>query len=411
MDIGFFFMHAPGESMGSIYRVWNLCNGLTKLSHKCFIFTPFKYVDSENWGPLVNFITVPVISSRRDISKRLYRIVRKILDIQILSNFTLLNPKFFNLVMDRISQELLKTIKESSINLDVIIGETEIGGLILTKIKDDLKIPIITDYQNFWPEELVEHKVIKRYGRRFKYLVDLERKVINESDLIITISDYLRDFLIKFLGSNPNNKIKALNNGGITFLEKPKKKPYPPKIINAGMVVYRSNLKLFLESMTYVVKMYPETKIYITRKGEKLKQIMNLAKKLDLIVDFYWKENNKEFLELLSECHVGVVTSNNDLSRKLGFVAKIYDYFSAGIPVVGNDIGGFTSIISIERVGLLSTNNPKDLADKIIKFLDNPDMAYECGQRSIKLLQKKLSVEESARKLIKYINTIKLDKN
>lgn len=32
-------------------------------------------------------------------------------------------------------------------NLDIIIGESDIRGLILKDIKDNLKIPIIVDYQ------------------------------------------------------------------------------------------------------------------------------------------------------------------------------------------------------------------------------------------------------------------------
>jgi len=32
-------------------------------------------------------------------------------------------------------------------NLDIKIGEFDISGLILTDIKDNLKIPIIVDYQ------------------------------------------------------------------------------------------------------------------------------------------------------------------------------------------------------------------------------------------------------------------------
>ena len=36
-------MHAPGESMGSLFRVMNFCQGLTAKAHKCYIFTPFHY--------------------------------------------------------------------------------------------------------------------------------------------------------------------------------------------------------------------------------------------------------------------------------------------------------------------------------------------------------------------------------
>ncbi|TFF90910.1 MAG: glycosyltransferase, partial [Promethearchaeota archaeon] len=91
---------------------------------------------------------------------------------------------------------------------------------------------------------------------------------------------------------------------------------------------------------------------------------------------------------------------------KLGFVAKIFDYFSVGIPVVGNDVGGWSSIIKEEKVGLLSNNDPKMLADRIIQFVDNPDMSYEYGKRGIKLLKGKYSVKASTEKLINTIQQI-----
>ena len=403
MNIGFFFMHAPSESMGSLFRVMNFCQGLTAQAHKCFIFTPFHY--SEDWGPSVEFIPIPVISSKEgvNLSKLIYKIIRKILNIKILSNYTLLNPNILDYTIDRISKRLLKFFNESTIHLDAIIGETEIGGLVLTRIKNDLKIPVIVDYQNYWPEELVEHKVIKRHSRRYRHLIHLEREVIIRADYIICICDAMADFLKKKFNPKYHDKIRGVNNGGFPVLDTPIQKKLPPKIINSGLVVQRSNFKLFLNSMKYVLEKFPNTQIFITRKGEQLKKVMKLAKKMKLNVNFYWKETNKEYLDLLSQCHVGVVTSTTELTRKIGFVAKVYDYFSVGIPVVGNDIGGFTSVITEENVGALSSNDPRDLADKIIYFIDNPNLANECGQNGIKLLKGKLSINESARKLIEII--------
>ncbi len=397
-------MHPPGESMGSIFRVRSLCQGLTKLSHKCFIFTPFHYY--QDWGPLVKFFTVPVITSDGKISKKLYKIVRKVLDIQILSNITVLNPTVLDLTLIRISNSLLNVIKEFSIDIDVMIGETEIGGLVLTKIKDQLNCPIIVDYQNYWPEELVDHKIIKRFGRKYNHLITLENEVINKTDMIFTVSNTLKSFLLKNFNQIDSSKIKTEIIGGFPVLEKPKEKSLPPKIINAGMVVHRSNFKFFFDCVPYILKSYPSTQIYITKKGEKLKETMKMANKKHLNINFYWKDTHQEFIELLSQCHVGVVTSTYELTRKFGFVTKIYDYFSVGIPVVGNDIGGWTKIIEKERLGILSTNDPKDLAEKIIFFIKNPDIGYEYGQRAINFLKKKHNVVISAQNIINHINNL-----
>ena len=397
-------MHPPGESMGSIFRVRSLCQGLTKLSHKCFVFTPFNY--SEDWGPLVKFVTVPFVKTGGNFSKQVYRFIRKVLDIQILSNVSVLNPHVLKYTISRISNNLLNTIQENHIDLDVIIGETEIGGLILTEIKNDLNFPVIVDFQNFWPEELVEHKVIKRYGKRYNFLLEMEKKVITKSDMIFTVSETLRNFLLKKFTNLEKDKIKTQIIGGFPALEKPRRKSSPPKIINAGMVVQRSNMKFFFESIPFLLKEYPETQIYVTKKGEKLNETLKLAKKKKLNINFYWKDTYQEFIELLSHCHVGVVTSTYELTRKFGFVTKIYDYCSVGIPIVGNDIGGWTSVIEKEKIGLLSTNDPKDLAEKIITFIENPNMLYEYGKNCIEFLRNKHNVAFAAKRIVKNIQTI-----
>ena len=234
----------------------------------------------------------------------------------------------------------------------------------------------------------------------------MEKKVIKKADLIITPSNSLKNFLVKQFTYGDTTKVKAVINGGVSILDSPKKKEYPPKIINAGMVVQRSNFEFFFKAIPFILKKYPETQIYITKKGEQINKFMKLADKLELNINFYWKDTVNEFIDLLSNCHVGVVTSTYDLTRKLGFVTKIYDYFSVGIPVVANDIGGWTSIISKEKVGLLSSKNPEDLADKIIYFLDNPDISYEYGQRAINLLKNKYNSKFSAKSLLDCIKNI-----
>jgi len=397
-------MHPPGESMGSIFRVRSLCLGLTKLSHNCFVFTPFHYY--EDWGPLVQFITIPIVSSGGKISKQVYRFLRRVLDIRLLSNATILNPRVLELTITQISKSLLNTIYEKNIDLDVIIGETEIAGLILSKIKNKLEFPIIVDYQNFWPEELIEHRIIKRNSRRYKYLINLEKEVLSNTDMIFTVSAILKKFLINKFPELNLSRIETHIIGGFPILDEPIKKDLPPKIINSGMVVHRSNFKLFFESIPYLLKEYPESEIFVTRKGEKLNDTMKLAKKMNLNINFYWKETFQEFLDLLSQCHVGVVTSTYELTRKFGFVTKIYDYFSVGIPVVGNDIGGWTKVINQEKLGLLSSNDPKDLAEKMIFFIENPNESYEYGKRGIEFLREKHNVVISAQNIINHIKKL-----
>ena len=411
MNFGFLYTHPPGESLGSINRMRSLINGLVTYGNNCFIFTPYEY--NEDWGPRVKFINIargfskivsPIYAT---IKKKIYLISRKILHYRLLSHYTILRPIILDLLNKRLASTLIDKLNRESFHLDYIIGVQEVAGLSLTQVKHELGCPIILDLHSYWPEELVEHRVIKRSSHIYIRLAEKIKEIISAAELVITVSEALNYFLKKQF-SDPNKlNIETIYTGNEPVLKKPKDRRYPPKVINSGMIVQRSNIELFLKSLPYVVKKFPETQIYITKKGEKLKEIKKLAKKMNLKINFYWKDTHSEFLELLSECHLGVVTSTHDWPRRLGFVTKVYDYFSVGLPVVANDIGGWTKIISEEKVGLLSTDDPKDLANKIIQFIENPDMSYEYGLRGIELLNTKLNIKNTAKRFLEFIDKLK----
>ena len=73
---------------------------------------------------------------------------------------------------------------------------------------------------------------------------------------------------------------------------------------------------------------------------------------------------------------------------------------------MGNDIGGWSKVIKKEKLGLLSSKDPKDLADKMIYFIENQNEASECGKRGIEFLKKKHNVVISAQNIIKHIQNI-----
>jgi glycosyltransferase involved in cell wall biosynthesis len=174
----------------------------------------------------------------------------------------------------------------------------------------------------------------------------------------------------------------------------------PFKVVYAGLVVQRAQIDLFIKSMPIILKKYPETKFYITNQGEELNKIKRLSKELGVNPEFYWFEDSHEFYNFLATCHVGVVTSSNDLPRRIGPAVKLFDYLSVGLPVVANEIGGWTKIIKDEQVGLLTKCNPESFAQGIIKLLDNPDLSRRYGNMGLKLVNTKMNWDTSARALV-----------
>jgi glycosyltransferase involved in cell wall biosynthesis len=59
---------------------------------------------------------------------------------------------------------------------------------------------------------------------------------------------------------------------------------------------------------------------------------------------------------------------------------KIGDYMSLARPVVSNAVGEIKPLLEEHRIGLAAQWDAADFAEKIIRLLDDPDLAQQLGQ-------------------------------
>jgi glycosyltransferase involved in cell wall biosynthesis len=139
-----------------------------------------------------------------------------------------------------------------------------------------------------------------------------------------------------------------------------------------------------------------DAEFYITKKGDLLKKMQDLALKLALDPNFFWFKDSDSTLKFLSSCHVGVHPSTNDVSARLSMPSKLFDYLSVGLPVVANDVGGWTDIVKENRVGRITSDDPNEFAQAIIDLLDSPQEIAEYGNRAMRLIRTKYNWDISA---------------
>ena len=70
-----------------------------------------------------------------------------------------------------------------------------------------------------------------------------------------------------------------------------------------------------------------------------------------------------------------------------------------GLPVVANDVGGWTEIVKTNNLGIVTSDDPKDFAAGITEFLENPEEIAKCGRRGIELIKNKYNWDNSAKLL------------
>jgi glycosyltransferase involved in cell wall biosynthesis len=101
-------------------------------------------------------------------------------------------------------------------------------------------------------------------------------------------------------------------------------------------------------------------------------------------------------LRFLASSHVGVHPSTNDTSARLSMPSKLFDYLSVGLPVVANDVGGWTEIVKSNDLGRITSDDPQEFAGGIIELLGDPEEITKCGRRGIEIIKNKYNWDASA---------------
>ena len=101
-----------------------------------------------------------------------------------------------------------------------------------------------------------------------------------------------------------------------------------------------------------------------------------------------------------------MLPSSSDLARQMGTPAKLFDYLSVGLPVAANNVGGWSSIIEKNKVGILTSDDPKQFADDIVDLLRSKDRLSQYSRNGLELVRSKYNWANSAKELIKVYGSI-----
>lgn len=289
-----------------------------------------------------------------------------------------------------------------SLDLDILQGEQELAGYACTQVKKEFDIQVSVDLHGVWPEELLSRKILTQHDFAFRSVRSFEEKLFKSVDNVITCSPEMRNLLVYSYGLN-KNKVFPLVNGSFIheFPIEPKEKGIM-KVVHAGLLSELENAKLFVRAMPLVNAKLPGVQFYLTKKGNLLGEIIANIHKHNLKVNFFYYPDPNDFFKFLSSCDVAVLTSQSSLTRMISYPAKLFDYLSVGLPIVANDIGSWSRIISTTQSGILTKSSPEDLANGIVTILQNPELANRFHANGIKAISREYNWNNLVSKLVKF---------
>ena len=195
-----------------------------------------------------------------------------------------------------------------------------------------------------------------------------------------------------------------------TFIDTDK---YVPCYENEGYFLFLGRVAA-QKGVIYVVEAMTSLKKY----GIKLKITGNLdnsdeCRKIEKIIKEKHLEGTIEFvgfkcgheLDELIRKSIAIVNPAIWYENMPNTVIEAYAF---GKPVIASRVGSLQEIVVDEKTGLLfELKNTHDLANKMIRFVENKDLAYKLGKQARELCERKYNVEAHYNKVMSLLETRK----
>jgi glycosyltransferase involved in cell wall biosynthesis len=260
-------------------------------------------------------------------------------------------------------------------------------SLLSISSAEKLRVPsILTNHTIFLVSD------VKHIWVPTSYILYPYRRYINKASLITAVSEAAAKFIEHFAKGKeivvvPNGvdveRFTLIVRKTISLLER-------PTILYVGRLVYRKGLHVLVRAMPFVLKEIPDAQLLIVGEGYMDSFLRMLIKSLNL------EENVKmlgfipdeKLSELYTSSHLFVLPSLYCES----FGITLLEAMASGRPIVASNVGGIPEVVEDGVTGLLfRRGDAQDLADKIIKVLNDNKLAQTLAFNARKLVKERYS--------------------
>lgn len=249
------------------------------------------------------------------------------------------------------------------------------------------KIPIVTTLHSF-------SALMGKKGKELDLQKKLFQKNFEISSKLIAVSSHVKEKALQ-LGANPG-KVVVIPNGINIEEWKPIPKEEARKklsidlekkiVLFVGSLLKIKGIDILIKAFKHVLDEINEANLIIVGSGKEEKNLKDLTTKLDLqhYVKFEGARYGEKIKLWYNACDVYCAPS-----REEAFGIIYLEAMACGKPVIGPNHGGPKEIILNGINGYLFENENCDLATKIIKILENDELAEKFGRKSRELVEEK----------------------
>ena len=148
-------------------------------------------------------------------------------------------------------------------------------------------------------------------------------------------------------------------------------------------------LDVLIDASTKIVKNHPDAEIILIGNGPELENLKNQVKtmKLESNIKFYGWIDHDKIPDILLEGSIGIGPLRSTKVTQNALPIKVLEYLAASLPIIAAE-GTLPSDVLIDDQNGFFIHNSSELAEKIIRLLDNREKLTEFGSNSKKMVQK-----------------------
>lgn len=162
-------------------------------------------------------------------------------------------------------------------------------------------------------------------------------------------------------------------------------------LLTVGGLWGRKGHDLVLQALPSVLQKHPDTVYVIVGDGNSRENLENLATELGVrsAVDFVGRKSGEELVAYFKACDVYVHTPKVLDLKFEGFGIVYLEASACGRPIVATDAGGIRDAVIDGETGLIADDGDvQGIADRVLKLLENPELASTMGQAGLAYAKK-----------------------
>lgn len=288
-----------------------------------------------------------------------------------------------------------KLFKRLESKFDVVHIHTPLTPTVKTKLPiiSTVHTPTKINVANFESIGIFPH--LSKLQWRFSYV--LERKLLDRSDIITTVSNSVAKELEEEYGINEN--VEIIYNGVDEHIFKPINSSAEKRyILYVGGLTYRKGLFDLVECGKYICKRYTDISFVIVGDGPLRNALKEKIEKLNLKDKFEFKGHvpRTELIRLYQNATIYIVPSHYE-----GLPTVLLEAMSCGLPVVATAVSGNIDVISSGENGILvPPKSPIEMARAVSSLLDNYKMREKFKKNARFTIEEKYTWEIISNRLL-----------